>query len=95
MSYGTDPLHPVGMVYYTHTLCILQIWCTVLTHGVSCRYGVLYSYTVYHAGMAYFTHTLCILAGMVYYTHTLCILAGMAYYTHTLCILQVWCTIVN
>jgi hypothetical protein len=55
---------------------VLQVWCTVVTHcvfyrygrtvlihGVSyCRYGVLYSYTVYPtAGMVYCTHALWIL----------------------------------
>jgi hexosaminidase len=39
-----------GMAYYTHALCILQVWCTILTHCVSCRYGLLYSRTVYPAG---------------------------------------------
>jgi hypothetical protein len=38
-----------------------QVWCTDLLHCVSCRYGVLYSYTVYPAGMVYCTPTLCIL----------------------------------
>jgi hypothetical protein len=77
------------MVYYTHTLCILQVQCTVV---IPC---------VHHAGMVYYTPTLCNYvhpAGMVYsypvyilqvwryYIHTLCTsyLAGMVYYTHTL-----------
>jgi hypothetical protein len=83
-----------GMVYCSHTLCILQVWCTllthcvscrygwhtILTHCISCRYGLLYTCTVYPAGMVYCTHTLCIPCRY-----------GVLH-SHTVYTLQVWCT---
>jgi hypothetical protein len=84
----------------THS--ILLVWFTVLTHSISCRYGVLYSHPVYILQVWCTVVIPCVHPAGMLYTNPMCTSCRYGVlYLHTAypcrygvpCILQVWCTV--